>query len=118
MIYDAVVLVILFVSALIAFFRGLIREILTITGVVGGAIAAVYLGPLLSPTVRGWVTPEKPSKETPDKFMDLIPFPLLGDVLAYSFIFIFFVIVFSLFFHFYFLCNCFICYQPFLISLG
>ena len=55
MIVDILVLAVLLISALIAFLRGFIREVLTITGVVGGLAAAYFGGPLLAPLMRGWL---------------------------------------------------------------
>ena len=52
MILDILVTAVLLVSAIIAFFRGLILEVLTILGVVGGLAAAYFGGPIFSPTVR------------------------------------------------------------------
>jgi membrane protein required for colicin V production len=100
MVFDTVVIVIIFVSALIAFFRGLIRETLTILGVAGGAVGAVYIGPLISPAINSWVTPEKVEDEAPAKFFDIIPYPILADIIAYGSVFIVFVIVLSIISHF------------------
>ena len=48
MIIDVIALIVLLISAIIAFLRGSIREILTITGVIGGFAGAVAGGPKLS----------------------------------------------------------------------
>lgn len=100
MIFDAVVVVIVLVSALIAFLRGLIRELLTIFGVAGGAAASYYLGPLVSPHARSWITPATAEGEEPQKFMDMLPYPVLGDVIAYGSVFVIFVIMLSVISHF------------------
>ena len=100
MIFDAVVIVVVLVSALIAFLRGLIREILTILGVAGGAGAAYFIGPMVSPMARGWVTPQVADGEDMPKFMDIVPYPVLGDVIAYGAVFVLFVIILSVISHF------------------
>ena len=55
MIVDVIAALIMLASIGIAILRGFIREVLTIFGLVGGAVAAYVGGPLLTPTVRGWL---------------------------------------------------------------
>ena len=55
MIFDFIVVLAVLASALISFMRGLIREVLTIAGVVGGGAAAVFFGPSLAPLMRDWL---------------------------------------------------------------
>lgn len=98
MIVDIAVLVVLLISAGVAFLRGLIREVLTIAGVVGGLIAAYIGGPQLSPYMRGWIGYD-PEAETPQKFLDLVPYPVLADILSYGAIFIVVVIILSIISH-------------------
>lgn len=97
MIIDAIVLAVLLISALIAFFRGFIRETLTILGVAGGLGAAYFGGPALSPFFKGWlgVKEGEPAK----RLFDVIPYPILADILSYGLIFIAVVIVLSLVSH-------------------
>lgn len=99
MIFDIVVVSILIVSAAIAFFRGLIREVLTIIGVIGGLIAAYFLGPLLAPVARNMLGVNGEGDETKALF-DLIPYTIVGDVLAYGAIFLIVVILLSVASHF------------------
>lgn len=97
MILDVVVLAVLLISAVIAFLRGFIREILTILGVLGGLVAAYFGGPLLVPVVRGWFG----AKEGEDlKFFDLIPYNVVADAIAYGAVFMVVVIVLSIASHF------------------
>lgn len=98
MILDIAVLAVLLVSAIIAFLRGFIREVLTILGVVGGLAAAYFGGPHLSPVVRGMFTPGE--GEEPEKFFDIIPYDVAADAIAYGSIFIIVVIVLSIASHF------------------
>ena len=93
MILDVIVLVALIVSAVIAFLRGFIREMLTILGVVGGLAASYFGGPLFAPIVRGWLI--KDENAEPEKLFGLIPPDMAADALAYGSIFLIVVIVLS-----------------------
>ncbi len=97
MIFDAVVIAALLVSALIAVLRGFIREILTIVGVVGGIAAAYLLGPLAAPFVRGWFGIEEGGDpEDIERLFGIVPYTLVADGLTYGAIFILVVIVLSI----------------------
>ena len=101
MIVDIVVLAVLLISALIAFMRGLIREVLTITGVVGGLAAAYFFGPLLKPHMRDWFgVAENAAQEEPDKLLGILPYDIVADALSYGVIFIGVVIILSVISHF------------------
>lgn len=111
MIVDIFVLAVLLISALISFLRGVIREILTIAGVIGGTAAAYFGGPLLSPFMRDWVgsyapastdtaeAGEKAAEEAP-KLFDVLPYDVVADVLAYGIVFIVVVAALSILSHF------------------
>lgn len=96
---DIFVGIVVFASVLIAFFRGFIREVLTIFGIVGGMIAAYIGGPLLSPSMRGWLGVTEGAEE-PEKFMGVLEYTLLADILAYGVILIVVVLVLSIISHF------------------
>lgn len=98
MVLDVIAAVILLISVIIAFLRGFIRESLTIFGIGGGILAAYVGGPLLLPSMNGWmgITGE----EDAAKLFDIIPYEYLSYVLAYGAIFIVFVIMLSIFSHF------------------
>lgn len=98
MIVDILVLAVLLISALIAFLRGVIREILTITGVVGGLAAAYFGGPLLLPHMRGWFGVEEGIE--PERLFGILPYDIVADALSYGAIFIVVVIVLSILSHF------------------
>ncbi len=97
MIADIIVIAVLLISALIAFLRGFIREVLTIFGTLGAFVAAFFGGPILSPTARGWlgVVPD----EAPKKLFGVLPYSLLADLISYGSIFLVVVIVLSLISH-------------------
>ena len=103
MIIDLVVGAVVIISAIISFLRGLIRETLTIAGVVGGFFAAVFFGPKLAPTFNGWLgVPENlddPDVEV-EKLFDLIPMNVVADVCAYAAVFVAVVIAISVISHF------------------
>lgn len=99
MIFDAVVLAAVLISAVIAFLRGFIRECLTIVGVAGGLAAAYFGGPFLTPAMHGWLgVPE--DKEKIEKLFNAVPMNIVADVLSYALIFIVVVVVLSVLSHF------------------
>jgi membrane protein required for colicin V production len=111
MIFDCVVLAALLVSCLIAFFRGLIREVLTILGVIGGGAAAAGFGPKLQPVVLHWLVKKQASgaasgtasasdhAEHGDRILGVMPPDVAADIVAYGGTFIAVVIVLSIFSH-------------------
>jgi len=98
MIVDIIVLAVLLISALIAFMRGLIREVLTIAGVIGGLAAAYFGGPLLKPHMRDWFGVVE--GEEPERLMGFLPYDIVADALSYAVIFIAVVIILSVISHF------------------
>jgi len=99
MIIDILVAVVLFLSALVAFVRGFIREVLTIAGVVGGLAAAWFFSPMLFSSFRGFLGVD-PDPETVNKLMGIIPMGYVADGVAYFAVFIVVVIAISIFSHF------------------
>jgi membrane protein required for colicin V production len=99
MIIDLVVGFVILVSAGISFFRGLIREVLTIAGVAAGLFMAVMFGGSLSPIFQSWLGVD-PEAATSEKLFDIIPMPLVADICAYASIFVIIVIVVALISHF------------------
>lgn len=95
MFFDLVILGVLFISAVFAFLRGFIREVLTILGVVGGLAAALAFGKELIPLMSDWIGVD-PNAEPSQQFFDLIPYTLVATVLAYGSIFLICVIVLSI----------------------
>ena len=99
MIFDAIVLAAVIISAVIAFLRGFIRELLTIVGVVGGLAASYFGGPILVPVMRNWLgVSDDPDKVK--KLFDAVPMNIVADVCAYGLIFIVVVIILSVLSHF------------------
>lgn len=54
---DAVLLAVVALSAIVAFFRGLVREVLSLGAWIGAAAAAFFARPFLLPHVSAWVEP-------------------------------------------------------------
>jgi membrane protein required for colicin V production len=99
MIIDIVVGAVVLISAIISFLRGLIRETLTIAGVIGGFFAAVYFGPKLAPTFSSWIGVAEDQEEI-RKLFDIVPMNIVADICAYASVFIIVVIIISLISHF------------------
>lgn len=97
MIVDVVVLAVLLVSAIIAFARGFIREVLTILGVVGGIAAAYTGGPYAAVYAREWLGVQEGVE--PERLFGAVPYTLVADALAYGGIFILVVIMLSIVSH-------------------
>lgn len=55
--FDAVVLGIVLVSGLMAFFRGLLREVFSIVAFIGAALAAFYFRHLVAPALSNFLQP-------------------------------------------------------------
>lgn len=113
MVIDILVLAVLLISALIAFLRGFIREVLTIAGVVGGLIAAYVMGPFVTPYMRGWLGLDAAGEGTdagseaaaaaaqdPEKLFGILPYDVLAVVLSYGLVFLVVVILLSILSHF------------------
>lgn len=98
MVIDGIVAIILLASVIIAFLRGFIREILTIFGIIGGMAASYFGGPYFAPVVKDWLGVV--DGEEPEKLFDIVPYPLLGDIVAYSSLLIVFLIIFSVISHY------------------
>ncbi|MFP4313029.1 MAG: CvpA family protein [Alphaproteobacteria bacterium] len=99
MIVDILVLIVIALSALIAFLRGFIREIFTILNVVGALAAAYYGGGMLLPLMEGWLGVD-PAAEDPQRLFDIIPYTIIAQILSYGAIFILVVIILSIISHF------------------
>ena len=83
---DIGVIIVLLISAGVSFFRGLIREVLTIVGVLGGGFAALVFGPLVVPLMSKWFGIQE--GKDPGKLFDLIPMEMAAQICAYASVFI------------------------------
>lgn len=85
MILDLVVIGILLVSALVAFWRGFVREVLTIISLVGAAAATFMFGPKMVPIAQGWLV--DPDAKEPQQLFGLIPYDMVGTALGFGLVF-------------------------------
>lgn len=102
MLIDLIIGAVVIISALIAFFRGFIREVLTILGVIGGLVVAYTYGGALSPFYLGLIEGDNKPKEGEEiqHFMGVIPYPLMAEILGYATLFLAVVIILSILSHF------------------
>lgn len=98
MIVDAIVLGVLLVSAVFAFLRGFIREVLTILGVAGGLAAAIAFGEKLLPYMQNWLG-YKPDAKEAQMVGGVIPLEAVAQALSYGSIFLIVVIILSIISH-------------------
>lgn len=98
MIIDVVVIIVLLFSAAISFWRGFIREVLTIAGIVGGIVAAYVGGPLLIPHMRGWFGVV--DGEEPQMLFGPITYEMAADVTSYLTILLVVIFILSVISHF------------------
>lgn len=99
MVVDIIVLAVLFISAVISFIRGLIRETLTILGMAGGFLAAYNFGDLLRGPISNWLGVD-PEAENVQKLMGFIPLEWAAGALSFGLVFIVVVVALSLLSHF------------------
>ncbi len=97
MVIDIIIGAVLLVSALIAFVRGFIREVLTILGVLGGFAAAYFFGPKAVPVFEGWLGVDE--GQSVEKLFGILPYDMVAKILAYGLIFIIVVIILSFISH-------------------
>src|ERR1700743_2995804 len=82
---EIVVIAIIAISALIAFLRGFVREILTVGSWVGAALVTLYGYPLLSPKFEEWISNKTAAHVAcgvPLFLVSLIVFSLLSNLIA------------------------------------
>lgn len=96
MILDIVAGTILFLSMLIAWFRGFIRETLTILGLIGSAIAALFGAPHLTPYVLGWFPSEKDADGNEPLLMGMVPYDIIAVATSYLLVFVVVYVILSL----------------------
>jgi membrane protein required for colicin V production len=82
---DSIVGIVIILSIIIAFFRGFVREMLTIVNLAGAAAAAYFFGPHLKSIFNGWfgVVPEGKGPR-PDDIWGVIPPEIMAAFLSYA----------------------------------
>ena len=99
MFLDIFVLILFFISALIAFLRGFIREALAVVSLGLAAASAYFFGPYMVPVVEGWFGVE--TGVEPEKLFGIIPLDLLAQATARGGVFLTVLLVLSLMTHFF-----------------
>lgn len=86
---DIVILAILVLSAVIAFMRGFIKEVLTIAGLIGATVAAYTVGPMVHPWISELLAGEAEGKGEEKKMIwNLIPADVLATALSHGGVFV------------------------------
>lgn len=98
LIVDIIVGFVVLASVLIAFYRGLIREVLTIFGIGGGLVASYIGGPLLLPITNNLLGVTEDGEVA--YLFGILPYPILSFILSYGVVLIAFVIILSIISHF------------------
>lgn len=85
---DSVVAILMILSIVFSFFRGFVREMLTIVNIVGASAAAYYFSPALTPTFEQWFTKEGVAKgSSAAKVFGVFPPDVMGAFSAYAAVF-------------------------------
>ncbi len=97
-ILDIVVIVIILISSVVAFLRGLVREVLTIFGLGGAFFSSLTIAPKFTDGLYLWLTSdiENPEKE---RLWSIIPYDIAASVIAYIGVFVVTLILLSLISH-------------------
>jgi membrane protein required for colicin V production len=100
LILDIVVIAIVLISAVVAFLRGFVREVLTILGLVGASMTALTAGPKLAPGLEKWLTSDIPADDLDGaKMWGMIPYDIAAGFFAYVGLFVITLVALSLISH-------------------
>ena len=97
MIVDLIILATFLVSVLIAFFRGFIKEVLTVIGMGGAVVAAFFFAPTVEPFLLDLFI--DPAAEEPARLFGVVPYSLVAKLAAYGGVFMLFSLILSLLSH-------------------
>lgn len=84
---DTIVLIVMTLSIVIAFFRGFIKEVLTIVNLLVAAVAAYLLAPMLLPTAKGWFGVTGEAGEKVKYIFGVIPPNVMATFVSYGLIY-------------------------------
>lgn len=88
---DSVVAIVMLLSAIFAFFRGFVRELLTIVNLGGAAVCAWLFAKDLQPTTDGWLGVDRTltgeEKEKVPEIWGVVPPDVMSTFLSYAIIF-------------------------------
>lgn len=88
LIFDILVVIIVLVSAGVSFFRGIIKEVLTIFGFAGGIICAFLGGGLFAPMVQNAFGVSGTDGQEVGKLLGIIPYDMVATIATYGGIFL------------------------------
>lgn len=89
---DTIIAIVILLSVIVAFFRGFIKEMLTIVNLAGAAAAAYFMGPILLPSFKNWLGAGEKGKE----IFGVIPPSVMANFLSYAAVFFCVFIILSL----------------------
>lgn len=81
---DTVVAIIMILSIVAAFFRGFVKEMLTIVNIAGAAGAAWFLGPQIKPSFADWLGVKEDAAEKAEPIWGVVPPEIMATFLAYG----------------------------------
>ncbi len=84
MLLDSVVGIVLLLSVIISFFRGFVREMLTIVNLVGAAAGAYFLAKPLKPQFDEWLNVPVDDTQKAELVWGLIPPEIMSSFLSYA----------------------------------
>lgn len=88
LIFDILIIIIVLVSAGVSFFRGIIKEVLTIFGFAGGLIGAFFGGGLFAPMVQNAFGVSGADGQEVGKLLGIIPYDMVATIATYGGIFL------------------------------
>ena len=94
LIIDIAVLIIVFISTLVAFLRGFMREMMTIIGVLGGLFAAYWFGAIVSDAIASWLGVEEGAP--PKRLFGMIGYDMVAMIAGYGGVFLITLLLISL----------------------
>jgi membrane protein required for colicin V production len=95
---DTAVIIVILLSVIVAFFRGFVKEVLTIVNLLGAAVAAWYLGGQFAPQFQKWMGAGQKvaDGEKAHKVLGLVTPEVAGTFLSYFTVFFITLIILGL----------------------
>ena len=96
--FDTAVIIVMLLSVIVAFFRGFVKEVLTIVNLIGATAASWYLGKQFAPAFQKWMGAGTPpvDEDTPYKVMGMVTPEVAGTFLSYFTVFFITLIILAL----------------------
>lgn len=93
---DTIVMVVIFLSVLIAFFRGFVKEMITIISIGGAVYIAYAFGQHMTPSFNEWLGVTKEASKRADYIFGMVPPEKMAVFLSYLSVFLCVFIILSL----------------------